>query len=307
MHLTISHIFRVSGTSEDSSTSQHSPGITNTNITIEMSQTQGSVPRATATVHPYSVDTRQLNVSFFQHVQSLFLGDVLLCDAINIVTSFQTRQPMYNQGLYNPYPQYTAAKPSQATIATNDYRVHPDIQFKRLPFFDTIADLIAPSSLMPQTNHRIQEGVFYFHLTPVQATEVAISRDIRHGTKCEYSVQVQMRFCQLETTCEQEDFFPPNVVVKVNNKLCPLPVCPKIFHVFKWKSVCDCTESDSHQQAWSRSETPAATCKHNSHGQVESDAFQHSSSFVGCRLRTWICHYRQFGAQEDFFRFVAET
>ncbi|KAG5876389.1 hypothetical protein JTB14_005017 [Gonioctena quinquepunctata] len=32
-----------------------------------------------------------------------------------------------------------------------------------------------------------------------------------------------MRFCLLETTCEQEDYFPPNVIVKVNNKLCPLP------------------------------------------------------------------------------------
>lgn len=150
---------------------------------------------------------------------------------------FQTRQPMYNQPIYSPYPQYTAAKPPQAAIATNDYRVHPDIQFKRLPFFDTIADLIAPSSLLPQSNHRIQEGVFYFHLTPVQATEVAISRDIRHGTKCEYSVQVQMRFCQLETTCEQEDFFPPNVVVKVNNKLCPLPVSFKTFQLFEWYSL----------------------------------------------------------------------
>lgn len=28
----------------------------------------------------------------------------------------------------------------------------------------------------------------------------------------------------LETSSEQEDYFPPNVIVKVNNKLCPLPV-----------------------------------------------------------------------------------
>lgn len=28
----------------------------------------------------------------------------------------------------------------------------------------------------------------------------------------------------LETSCEQDDYFPPNVVVKVNNKMCPLPV-----------------------------------------------------------------------------------
>lgn len=74
-------------------------------------------------------------------------------------------------------------------------------------------------------NHfRMQEGTFYFHLTPQQATDIASSRDIRPGVKCDYIKQVQMRFCLLETTCEQEDYFPPNVIVKVNNKLCPLPV-----------------------------------------------------------------------------------
>lgn len=33
-----------------------------------------------------------------------------------------------------------------------------------------------------------------------------------------------MRFCLQETSCEQEDYFPPNIAVKVNGKLCPLPV-----------------------------------------------------------------------------------
>lgn len=33
-----------------------------------------------------------------------------------------------------------------------------------------------------------------------------------------------MRFCLQETSCEQEDYFPPNIVVKVNGKLCQLPV-----------------------------------------------------------------------------------
>ncbi|KAF2346488.1 Zinc finger MIZ-type [Trinorchestia longiramus] len=32
-----------------------------------------------------------------------------------------------------------------------------------------------------------------------------------------------MRFCLLETSCEQEDNFPPNIAVKINDKMCPLP------------------------------------------------------------------------------------
>jgi len=40
-------------------------------------------------------------------------------------------------------------------------------------------------------------------------------------------VQVQMRFCLLETSCEQDDCFPPGICVKVNGKMCPLPVSNK--------------------------------------------------------------------------------
>lgn len=132
---------------------------------------------------------------------------------------------MYNQNMYQQYQQYAQTNRQQTSIIPNNYYpVHPDVKFKRLPFFDILADLLKPSSLVPQNSQRLQEGTFYFHLTPQQATVVASSRDIRPGSKCEYTKQVQLRFCLLETTCEQEDFFPPNVVVKVNNKMCPLPV-----------------------------------------------------------------------------------
>lgn len=53
---------------------------------------------------------------------------------------------------------------------------------------------------------------------------LCIGSDIRNAQKVEHVIQVQLRFCMLETSCEQEDYFPPNVVVKVNNKMCPLPV-----------------------------------------------------------------------------------
>ena len=49
-----------------------------------------------------------------------------------------------------------------------------------------------------------QEGTFYFHLTPQQATDIAMNRDLRNQNKPEYLIQVQLRFCLLETTCEQE-------------------------------------------------------------------------------------------------------
>ncbi|XP_012235761.1 E3 SUMO-protein ligase PIAS3 isoform X3 [Linepithema humile] len=125
---------------------------------------------------------------------------------------------------YNPYqyPPKVLSAPLQIQ-PTSQYPVHPDVRLKKLPFFDLLAELLKPSSLMPQGSMRMQENTFVFHLTPQQATDIAASRDCRAGGKMDYIVQVQMRFCLQETSCEQEDYFPPNIAVKVNGKLCPLP------------------------------------------------------------------------------------
>ncbi|XP_043277598.1 E3 SUMO-protein ligase PIAS4 isoform X2 [Venturia canescens] len=121
-----------------------------------------------------------------------------------------------------PYPTKVLA-PAMQIQQPAQYPVHPDVRLKKLPFFDLLAELLKPSSLMPQGSIRLQENTFMFHLTPQQSTDIASSRDCRSGSKMDYTVQVQMRFCLQETSCEQEDYFPPSVAVKVNGKLCPLP------------------------------------------------------------------------------------
>ncbi|XP_059474108.1 uncharacterized protein LOC132195861 isoform X2 [Neocloeon triangulifer] len=69
---------------------------------------------------------------------------------------------------------------------------------------------------------RLHESNFTFHLTPEQATKIAMSfNSIGEG---EYSIQVQLRFSLFETTTEQDDCFPPGISVKVKNKLLTLPV-----------------------------------------------------------------------------------
>ncbi|XP_012148096.1 E3 SUMO-protein ligase Su(var)2-10 isoform X3 [Megachile rotundata] len=125
---------------------------------------------------------------------------------------------------YNPYPYPPKVLPSPLQIQSrSQYPIHPDVRLKKLPFFDLLAELLKPSSLMPQGSMRLQENTFMFHLTPQQSTDIASSRDCRAGSKMDYTVQVQMRFCLQETSCEQEDCFPPSIAVKVNGKLCPLP------------------------------------------------------------------------------------
>ncbi|RXG58902.1 E3 SUMO-protein ligase PIAS1 [Armadillidium vulgare] len=110
---------------------------------------------------------------------------------------------------------YSSIQPSH----NNSYPISPDVRLKKLPFYDILGELLKPSTL---GSGRYQEGTFTFSLTPQQANKIAHSRDLRPG-KQDYTVQVQMRFCLLETTCEQEDNFPPNITVKINDKMCPLP------------------------------------------------------------------------------------
>lgn len=103
------------------------------------------------------------------------------------------------------------------------FPVHPAVQLKRLPFYDNLGVLLKPSTLIAGNSQRMQENNFFFHLTPAQATDIAMQRDMRPGAKLEHTIQVQLRFCVLESEAPQEDYFPPSVLVKVNGKPCQLP------------------------------------------------------------------------------------
>ncbi|KAM4039300.1 E3 SUMO-protein ligase PIAS1 isoform 1-T1 [Anomaloglossus baeobatrachus] len=107
-------------------------------------------------------------------------------------------------------------------LTSNLHPVHPDIKLQKLPFYDLLDELIKPTSLASDNNQRFQETCFAFALTPQQVQQISSSMDIS-GTKCDFTVQVQLRFCLSETSCPQEDHFPPNLCVKVNGKPCNLP------------------------------------------------------------------------------------
>lgn len=139
---------------------------------------------------------------------------------------------MYAAASANVYHQYQTQIKQSVPIHPSTYPIHPDVKLKKLPFYEVSAELIKPSSLVPQGSQRQQDSQYVFHLTPQQATAIGMSRDMRPGSKVEYAVQVQLRFCLLETTSEQEDCFPPGVIVKVNGRMCQLPVSKYIILVF---------------------------------------------------------------------------
>ncbi|XP_071478228.1 E3 SUMO-protein ligase PIAS2-like isoform X2 [Diadema antillarum] len=99
---------------------------------------------------------------------------------------------------------------------------HPDVNLKVLPFFDILAELVKPSALMVAGKYRDPQQTILFHLTPSQITQILESQDPRTRN---FAVQVQLRFCLAETSCEQDDRIPTSVTVKINGKLCTLPPC----------------------------------------------------------------------------------
>ncbi|NXM65850.1 PIAS4 ligase, partial [Serilophus lunatus] len=80
-------------------------------------------------------------------------------------------------------------------------------------------NLCFPSSV-PQNNEKLQESPCIFALTPRQVELIRNSRELQPGVK---SVQVVLRICYTDTSCPQEDQYPPNIAVKVNHSYCSVP------------------------------------------------------------------------------------
>ncbi|CAL8069411.1 unnamed protein product [Orchesella dallaii] len=105
----------------------------------------------------------------------------------------------------------------------------PDVNMKKLPFFDIVGVLLRPQSLLPQGQSPKQETQHTFCLSPSQAGEISKSRDLQYTqgdpvpSKLVFSTQVQLRFCALDTSEEQDDLFPPSLSVKVNGRPIQLP------------------------------------------------------------------------------------
>ncbi|KAJ7419591.1 E3 SUMO-protein ligase PIAS1 [Pitangus sulphuratus] len=78
-------------------------------------------------------------------------------------------------------------------LASALHPVHPDIKLQKLPFYDLLDELIKPTSLASDNSQRFRETCFAFALTPQQVQQISSSMDIS-GTKCDFTVQVQLRY-----------------------------------------------------------------------------------------------------------------
>ncbi|ESN94774.1 hypothetical protein HELRODRAFT_180112 [Helobdella robusta] len=101
---------------------------------------------------------------------------------------------------------------------------YPEVRFKHLPFYDVLAELVRPVSLVPRNSSRQQEMKINFCFSEEHLKQISNSRDISPTTnKVDFRVQVQMRFCVLDVSARQPDCFPTTICVKVNGAVAALP------------------------------------------------------------------------------------
>ncbi|KAM9329725.1 E3 SUMO-protein ligase PIAS4 [Gastrophryne carolinensis] len=96
----------------------------------------------------------------------------------------------------------------------------PEVRLVKLPFYDVVDELLKPTELVAQNGEKLQDSPCVFVLSPRQVDLIKNSRDLHPGTK---SVQVVLRICYTDTSCPQEDQYPPNIAVKVNHNYCSVP------------------------------------------------------------------------------------
>ncbi|XP_025203206.1 E3 SUMO-protein ligase PIAS2-like [Melanaphis sacchari] len=128
--------------------------------------------------------------------------------------------------------------PKPESIIKSSLTLNPQfieyVEFKSLPFYEVIENIINLTYLtslyecsLENAPNGINESRFSLTLSPKQASIISLNRDISNG-KNEYPFQCQIRICQLRIGCDEvSDYLPMGLHIRIENKYCPLPPCPR--------------------------------------------------------------------------------
>ncbi|KAL2089901.1 hypothetical protein ACEWY4_014589 [Coilia grayii] len=95
-----------------------------------------------------------------------------------------------------------------------------EVKLVSLPFYQTLETLLPPTELIAQNNEKLQDSQCIFELTQGQVDQIRNSIEHRPGIK---SVQVVLRIVYTDSIGVQEDQYPPNIAVRVNQSFCHVP------------------------------------------------------------------------------------
>ncbi|KAH8024481.1 hypothetical protein HPB51_024683 [Rhipicephalus microplus] len=99
---------------------------------------------------------------------------------------------------------------------------YPHVYFRKQPFYDVVATLL-PATRLKSDGHSRCHKCFQFRFLPHHVNEIFTSLSHKTPEVSEYGVQVHLRFCLDYKSSDQEDCYPADLSVKVNDKVCALP------------------------------------------------------------------------------------
>lgn len=114
------------------------------------------------------------------------------------------------------HTQSTSIVPTNSgDIINKNNGLSRNVIFRDLPFYDKVCELIRPTGLRSDgVVGRPNESHIEFRLTIDQADLIAMSQE---------TVNIILRFCTFDTSSEQNDNFPPEITIKVNENTVQLP------------------------------------------------------------------------------------
>lgn len=109
-----------------------------------------------------------------------------------------------------------------AEESTSSFPVLADIKLKKIPFYEELGVLMKPS-ILTASNNRSSEQIkcFMFNLTSQQSIDIEKNR-VLNASYVDYTIQALLRICLVDSS-EQNDHYPLNFQLRVNNRICPLP------------------------------------------------------------------------------------
>ena len=95
----------------------------------------------------------------------------------------------------------------------------PEVKIRDLPFYPVKATLLRPTPLVAKDSAEQQQQSLSFYLSPEQAITVNNGRKVEANGMVVYKMHILLRFTKPSADNVQDDDFPRNLCLKVNNKV----------------------------------------------------------------------------------------
>ncbi|XP_050426954.1 E3 SUMO-protein ligase PIAS1-like [Adelges cooleyi] len=167
-----------------------------------------------------------------QNQNNPFISDADSYHRHNMMHTYQENMISMSRLTSSPRLFYPT-EPYTPIISYDDHSIDLPVQFKKLPFYDYIEEVLQPTTLcgreqctLKNSPKGMREITIRMPLACRYVNQVAMNRIVSNG-ETEYPYQIQTRICELAPGSELSDYLPTSLFIRINGKVLPLPpLCP---------------------------------------------------------------------------------